>query len=83
MIMLYSYQNFTIARNRLYAYDCIIRERFSTVSKAVALRKKDLTKITTDQAAFLAQKDSANGKKTMKAYLWMVCGLEYDQAHQG
>ena len=59
------------------------RERFSAVSRAVALRKKDLTKITTDQAAFLAQKDSASGKKTMLAYLWMVCGDEYDQAHQG
>ena len=42
-------------------------------------RKEDLTKVTTDQAAFLAQKDSANGKKTMKAYLWYVCGQEYDQ----
>ena len=30
------------------------------------------------EAAVLAQKDSANGKKTMKAYLWMVCGAEYD-----
>ena len=38
-----------------------------------------MTKVTTDQAAFLAQKDSANGKKTMKAYLWYICGQEYDQ----
>ena len=41
-------------------------------------RKEDLTKVTQDQAAFLAQKDLANGKKTMKAYLWSVCGAEYD-----
>ena len=42
-------------------------------------RKEDLMKVTQDQAAFLAQKDTAGGKKTMKAYLWMVCGQEYDQ----
>ena len=41
-------------------------------------RKEDLTKVTQDQAAFLAQKDLANGKKTMKAYLWYICGQEYD-----
>ena len=36
---------------------------------------------SSDQAAFLAQKDSANGKKTMKAYLWSVCGAAYDAEH--
>ena len=56
-----------------------IRNRFRAVAAMVLERKEDLTKVTTDQAAFLAQKDSANGKKTMKAYLWMVCGQEYDQ----
>ncbi len=35
------------------------------------------------QDAFLAQKDTAGGKKTMRAYLWKVCGAEYDQQHQG
>ena len=55
-----------------------IRNRFRAVAAMVIERKEDLTKVTTDQAAFLAQKDSANGKKTMKAYLWMVCGAEYD-----
>ena len=55
-----------------------IRNRFRSVAAMVLERKEDLTKVTTDQAAFLAQKDSANGKKTMKAYLWMVCGAEYD-----
>jgi len=34
-----------------------------------------------DQAAFLAQKDTAGGCKTMKQYLWKVCGDEYDQQH--
>ena len=55
------------------------RNRFRSVAALVIERKEDLTKVTTDQAAFLAQKDSANGKKTMKAYLWYICGQEYDQ----
>ena len=55
-----------------------IRNRFSAVSAMVIARREDLTKVTTDQAAFLAQKDLANGKKTMRAYLWYVCGQEYD-----
>ena len=54
------------------------RNRFAEVGAMVRTRAKDLSKITTDQAAFLAQKDSANGKKTMKAYLWKVCGDEWD-----
>ena len=58
-----------------------IRGRFDAVSKAVAARAKDLMKISSDQAAFLAQKDQPNGKKTMKSYLWKVCGDAWDQAH--
>ena len=57
------------------------RMRFSTVAQMVNDRRKDLTKITADQRAFLAQKDTAGGKKTMKAYYWMVCGDQYDQEH--
>ena len=55
------------------------RQRFQAVRAMVAARKEDLTKVTQDQIDFLAQKDLANGKKTMKAYLWKVCGEEYDQ----
>ena len=55
-----------------------IRNRFRAVAAMVQERKEDLMKVTQDQAAFLAQKDTAGGKKTMKAYLWMVCGAEYD-----
>ena len=58
-----------------------IRGRFDAVSKAVAVRAKDLMKISSDQAAFLAQKDLADGKKTMKAYLWKVCGDAWDAEH--
>ena len=59
------------------------RARFTAVAAAVKARKSDLNKITTDQQNFAAQKDQAGGKKTMKAYLWKVCGDAYDQAHQG
>ena len=59
------------------------RERFTAVAAMVRARKIDLSKIVTDQEAFLAQKDSATGAKTMKAYLWRVCGQEYDEQHQG
>ena len=55
-----------------------IRNRFRAVAAMVQERKEDLMKVTQDQAAFLAQKDTAGGKKTMKAYLWYVCGAEYD-----
>ena len=57
-----------------------MRERFGTVARAVNARAKDITKISADQQAFLAQKDLPGGKKTMKAYLWMVELEAYDQA---
>ncbi len=57
------------------------RLRFSAVSAAVKARRKDLSKMAADLAAFNAQKDTAGGKRTMKAYLWKVCGDEYDTAH--
>ena len=57
------------------------RNRFTAVAAAVKTRRKDLSHIATDLAAFEAQKNTASGKTTMKAYLWLVCGQEYDQAH--
>ena len=57
------------------------RARFEAVSKAVALRRKDLMQVSNDQAAFVAQRDTAGGKKTMTSYLWKVCGDAYDQEH--
>ena len=59
------------------------RARFAAVRAMVAERADDLQHISSDQAAFIAQKDTAGGKTTMKAYLWMVCGAAYDQEHQG
>ena len=58
-----------------------IRGKFEAVAKAVALRRKDLMNISTDQANFLAQKDQPGGKKTLRAYLWKVCSDAYDQEH--
>ena len=58
-----------------------VRARFAAVRAMVAERADDLSHISSDQAAFIAQKDLAGGKTTMRAYLWMVCGAEYDQEH--
>jgi len=63
------------------ANEIAVRERFTAVSAAVKERANSLEHISADQAAFLAQKDLANGKKTMKAYLWKVCGEAYDAEH--
>jgi hypothetical protein len=57
------------------------RVRFAAVAAAVKTRSKDLMSMSSDQAAFLAQKDTAGGKKTLKAYYWYICGQQYDQAH--
>jgi hypothetical protein len=59
------------------------RTRFSTVQAAVSTRAKNLSTLTQDYAAFEEQKNLAEGKKTFKAYLWKVCGEEYDAQHQG
>ena len=62
--------------NELFA-----RQRFAAVKAAVKARSEDLSKVDADQAAFIAQKDTAGGKKTMNAYLWSLECEIYDQAH--
>ena len=57
------------------------RARFTAVAAAVKARKSDLSQITQDQINFASQKDQPDGKKTMRAYLWKICGAEYDQQH--
>ena len=57
------------------------RTRFGAVAAAVATRAQDLTKMGPDKEAFIAQKDLAGGKKTMKSYLWSLELAAYDQAH--
>ena len=59
----------------------LARSRFSAVAAAVKARRGNLQTISQDQAAFQAQKDLADGRKTFKAYLWQVCGEEYDSQH--
>jgi len=59
------------------------QSRFAAVSAAVKARAKSLEYAASDRQAFLEQKNEADGKKTMKAYLWKVCGDIYDAQHQG
>ena len=55
------------------------RNRFTEVRAMVAERKQDLTKITADQAAYVAQLNTEEGKKTMNAFYWKICGDLWDQ----
>ena len=57
------------------------RERFAEVSCAVNTRVHNLSTITTDQQAYLAQTDLPNGKKTFKKYLWSLELAAYDAQH--
>ena len=65
------------------AKELAARSRFASVAAAVKARGKDLMQQATDISNFLAQKDTPGGKKTMKAYLWKVCGDAYDAALAG
>ena len=58
-----------------------IRNKFAAVSAAVSARLQDPTKQTADLAAFNLQKDTANGKKTMRSYIWSLESAAYDQAN--
>lgn len=59
------------------------RQRFAAIAAAVAARKKDLSKITADQAAFAEQKNQPGGKTTMRSYLWSLEQAAYDASHNG
>ena len=63
------------------ANELLMRQRFAAIAAAVKERSEDMTKVDADQAAFIAQKDTAGGIKTMKAYLWSLEKAIYDQAH--
>ena len=52
--------------------ETIARELFKARQTWVTERSQNLGTLAGDQAAFLAQKDSANGAKTMKAYYWKL-----------
>ena len=55
-----------------------IRNKFAAVSAAVSARLQDPTKQTADEAAFKLQKDTANGKKTLRSYIWSLESAAYD-----
>ena len=57
------------------------RARFTAVAAAIKTRKADLMRVAEDEAAFMAQKNLPGGKKTLKAWYWMVEGQAYDQEH--
>ena len=57
------------------------RAKFAAVSAAVNARIKDTSKQAADLAAFNAQKNTANGKITMRSYLWALESEAYDQAN--
>ena len=63
----------------LTANELSARTRFTQVRAMVAARRIDLQRIVADQQAFLAQKDSPNGCKTMTKWFWRVCGEEWEE----
>ena len=58
-----------------------VRARFTAVAAAIKTRKADLMRVAEDEAAFMAQKNLPGGKRTLKAWYWMVEGQAYDQEH--
>ena len=65
------------------AKETTIRTKFAAVSAAVTTRLQDTTKQAADLAAFNAQKDAANGKKTMRSYIWSLESAIYDASLNG
>ena len=59
-----------------------VRTKFAAVSAAVNARLQNSSTLPADEAAFKAQKDSANGKKTLRSYIWSLESAAYD-ANQG
>ena len=59
--------------------ETLARTRFGAIGTAVAARKKNLSTIAADTAAFNVQKET--GYKTFRQYLWHVCADEYDQSN--
>lgn len=60
-----------------------VRTKFSAVSTAVNTRLKDTSRQAADLEAFKAQKDTANGKTTMRSFLWSLESAAYDAALNG
>ncbi|MBQ7530706.1 MAG: hypothetical protein IJT12_03285 [Paludibacteraceae bacterium] len=61
--------------------ETLARTRFGEIGKAVALRRKNLSYVSTDVANFKAQQET--GYKTLRQYLWHLCADEYDAQNNG
>ena len=59
--------------------ETLARQRFGAICRAVNVRRKNLSTIAADTAAFNAQKDT--GYKTLYQYLWHQCAADYDQSN--
>ena len=58
--------------------ETLARQRFGGICRAVNVRRKNLSTIAADTAAFNAQKET--GYKTLYQYLWHVCAEDYDKS---
>ncbi|MBR4520793.1 MAG: hypothetical protein IKO63_05205 [Paludibacteraceae bacterium] len=56
--------------------ETLARQRFGAICRAVNVRRKNLSTIAADTAAFNAQKE--DGYKTLYQYLWHECAAAYD-----
>ena len=60
--------------------EAIARELFTQRAAWVKSRAASLQHLAQDQEDFLAQKDTANGAKTMKAYYWKLAKAQVTAA---
>ena len=58
-----------------------IQTRFKAISAAVQARLANQSTIAADEVAFKAQKDLANGKTTLRSYIWSLEAASYDAEH--
>lgn len=84
-LMPHNMNYFVVRKNaRLSDYsdnEILARGKFATVRAAVAARMRNLSTIAADQAAFKAQRDLPNGRKSFYSYIWKVEVEAYDQQH--
>ena len=52
------------------------QRRLAAISQMINIRKQDPVHAAQDQAAFLAQRNLPNGKRTLRSYLWSLCSAE-------
>ena len=58
-----------------------IQNRFKAIAAAVQARLTNQATIEADTTAFKAQKALANGKTTLRSYIWSLEAAAYDEAH--